>query len=127
MTRCQRAALVFVVLAQLPGGVPPVVSPPAGSVRPPVGSLPSVQQPLPNPAPAVPPVVGPSVGGDLWVPSRIVPVPGEPGGLVVPGHWERRISPHETYIPPLTATTPDGRPVTIPGGIVRPPAERQAP
>ena len=56
-----------------------------------------------------------------------MPVPDQPGGLIVPGHWERRLSNHENYVPPLTATTPDGRILTVPGGVMPPPEQRQSP
>jgi len=131
--RCRGAVVAFVVLAQLGGGLGSGV----GGTRSSSGSLgsmlPGNKPSLPGAAPSVPPVTAPSVTGNqgagdqVWVPSRIVPVPGESGGLVVPGHWERQISPHETYMPPLTGITPDGRVFVIPGGVVRTPEERQSP
>jgi hypothetical protein len=67
---------------------------------------------------------------ETWVPDRYVQVPGTDGQVLVPGHWERRLSDHEVYTPPLTgrATTPlgDGT-INFPAGT-RPPAnERQYP
>ncbi len=64
----------------------------------------------------------------LWVPDRFVQVPGVDGQVLVPGHWERRLSDHEVYTPPLTGRTPQGdATVNFPAGT-RPPAnERQSP
>ena len=52
--------------------------------------VPQVSRP---PAPAAP---------DTWVPDRYVQVPGVDGPVLVPGHWERRLSDHEVYTPPLS-------------------------
>src|SRR5881628_2773484 len=63
----------------------------------------------PAPAPAAP---------DTWVPDRYV---------LVPGHWERRLSDHEVYTPPLVGQTPDGRTLNFPAGQRPPVDERQGP
>lgn len=126
--RCRGAVVAFVVLAQLGSGVGGIRSSPGslGSTLP--GNKPSLPGGAPSIAPVTPPPMSSDVtGGQVWVPSRIVPVPGEPGGVAVPGHWERQISPRETYMPPLTGITPDGRVFVIPGGVVRTPEERQSP
>jgi len=85
----------------------------------------SSTRPVPTtPAPSVHP---PS---DIWVPDRYVQVPGTDGQVLVPGHWERRLSDHEVYTPPLTGrtTTPLGEAtINFPAGT-RPPAnEREYP
>jgi len=83
----------------------------------------SSTRPVPQtPAPTVPP---PS---STWVPDRFVQVPGVDGQVLVPGHWERRMSDHEVYTPPLTGRTPQGdTTIQFPAGS-RPPAnERQYP
>ena len=79
-----------------------------------------------RPMPAVPPPTGQSPA-DVWVPDRIVPVPTQPGGALVPGHWERRLSDRENYVPPLVITTPDGRSTTLLAGVAPPPEQRQGP
>ena len=79
-----------------------------------------------RPMPAVPRPTG-AHPSDVWVPDRIVPVPDQPGGAMVPGHWERRLSDHQHYVPPLTATTPDGRVFNTPAGVMPPPQERRGP
>lgn len=81
----------------------------------------------PTPTTPTPTVRAPN---ETWVPDRYVQVPGTDGQVLVPGHWERRLSDHEVYTPPLTgrATTPlgDGT-INFPAGT-RPPAnERQFP
>jgi hypothetical protein len=63
----------------------------------------------------------------LWVPDRHVPVPGVRGPVLVPGHWEQRLSDHEVYVPPLTGRTDDGRVIQFPAGSHPPPGERVSP
>ncbi len=63
-----------------------------------------------------------------WVPDRFVQVPGTDGQLLVPGHWERRLSDHEVYTPPLTGRTPQGdTTIHFPAGTRPPVGERQFP
>jgi hypothetical protein len=61
----------------------------------------------------------------IWVPTRVVPLPGE-GTVVVPGHWERRLDDgREVHVPPLTARNPEtGGTTTLPAGI-RPPVDER--
>ena len=89
-------------------------------------ALDQLQRSVTAPVPTLPPPTGQN-SADVWVPDRIVPVPDQPGGATVPGHWERRLSDREHYVPPLTATTPDGRVFTVPGGVMPPPEQRQTP
>ena len=112
------AIVVTMLLAQL--GTTPRVGPttPAGPMLDRLNE--SVRQPVPT---LPPPPTGASPS-DVWVPDRLVPVPGQSQGLWVPGHWERRISEREHYVPPMVIRTPDGGTVTIPGGVTRPPEER---
>jgi hypothetical protein len=80
-----------------------------------------------RPVPTTPP---PSVRqpNDLWVPDRFVQVPGADGQVLVPGHWERRLSDHEVYTPPLTGRTPQGdTTINFPAGTRPPVNERQFP
>jgi hypothetical protein len=109
------------VLAQV--GASPRIGPttPGGPV------LDSLNRSINRPVPTLP---APPTGqhpADVWVPDRYVPVPGQTGPSLVPGHWERRIAPHENYVPPLVIVGPDGRTTTLPGGTARPPEERQSP
>jgi hypothetical protein len=62
-----------------------------------------------------------------WVPDRYVSVPGAPEGVLVPGHWERRVSEHEVYVPPLPVEHPRGAPELIHGGFRPPVEERNSP
>jgi len=63
-----------------------------------------------------------------WVPDRFVQVPGTDGQVLVPGHWERRLSDHEVYTPPLTGRTPQGdATINFPAGTRPPVNERQFP
>ena len=110
-----------VILAQV-GATPRGVGP--GS--PSRSSLDQLMNSVTRPVPTLPPPTGQSPA-DVWVPDRIVPVPGQPGGAHVPGHWERRISDREHYVPPLVITTPDGRSTTLPAGVAPPPDQRQQP
>ena len=101
-------------------------TPRMGSSSPSGRALDQLTNSVTRPMPAVPPPSG-QHPSDTWVPDRIVPVPDQPGGLIVPGHWERRLSDQQNYVPPLTATTPDGRVFTVPGGVMPPPEQRQSP
>jgi hypothetical protein len=62
-----------------------------------------------------------------WVPDRYVPDPRAGGLLTVPGHWERPLSDHEVYTPPLTGRGPNGNSVEFPAGVRPPVNERQVP
>ena len=112
------AAVGAVLLAQ--AGATPRIGPstPAGAILDRLNN--SVTRPMPA---APPPVVQPQP--DVWVPDRTIPVPGQPGGAFVPGHWERRLSDREYYVPPLIITGPDGTMTTVPGGVRLPPDERR--
>jgi len=109
-----------VMLAQL--GATPRIGPSSPSGP----ALDQLMNSVTRPVPTLPPPTG-QHPADVWVPDRIVPVPGQPGGAHVPGHWERRLSDREHYVPPLVITTPDGQRTTLPGGIVLPPDQRQQP
>jgi len=78
-------------------------------------------RPVPSAAP--PPVARESM---IWVPPRLVPVLGAPAGVMVPGHWERRLPDStEVHVPPLRIFTPStGTSTTVPAGI-RPPVEQR--
>jgi len=62
-----------------------------------------------------------------WVPDRFVQVPGTDGPVLVPGHWERRLSDHEVYTPPLVGRSPNADILNFPAGARPPVNERQAP
>jgi hypothetical protein len=81
----------------------------------------SVTRPLPRVDP--PPVSRPD---RVWVPDRYVTTP-RGQQVLVPGHWERYVSPHETHVPPLVACTPAGECKLVPGGVRRAPELRQGP
>jgi hypothetical protein len=83
----------------------------------------SSTRPVPQtPAPTVRPP------DSMWVPDRFVQVPGVDGQVLVPGHWERRLSDHEVYTPPLTGRTPQGdTTIQFPAGTRPPVHERQFP
>jgi hypothetical protein len=103
----------------------------AGAAMPPLGPTTTSRavnqinsgsmRPLPSATPR--PVVRDSM---IWVPTRIVPLPGEPTGVAVPGHWERRLpGTNEVHVPPLTVERPStGTTETYPAGI-RPPVEER--
>jgi hypothetical protein len=119
------ALVLAMVVAQLGGSSQ--ATPRIGPSTPSGGTLDRLERSVTRPTPVVP---APPMGrhsADVWVPDRIVPVPGQPGGAMVPGHWERRLSDNQNYVPPLTATTPDGRVIVVPGGVLPPPNQRQSP
>ncbi len=112
------AVLVALVLAQ--------ATPRIGPRSPASSALDQLTNSATRPVPTLPAPTGQS-SSDVWVPDRILPSPDQPGGLQVPGHWERRISDQQYYVPPLTVRTPDGRIHTTPGGVLPPPEHRQTP
>ncbi len=75
-----------------------------------------------------PPLPVPAQPREEWVPERRVFVPEVGREVIVPGHYERRLSGQESAVPSLPGYDPNtGTTVTIPGGE-RPPAElRQSP
>jgi len=110
--------------------VPQVVSsqmksPPGGTT--PAGAIfdrlhDTTTRPVPQaPSPTVP------APAEAWVPDRYVQLPGTDGPVLVPGHWERRLSDHEVYTPPLLGRTPNGDAINFPAGARPPVNERQAP
>lgn len=109
----------------LAGGLLPLL--PTAAVAPRVGTPMSrtldqlygaAMRPLP---PLPPPLI--RTGDMAWVPDRYVPIPGAPEGVLVPGHWERRLD-GDVHVPPLLGTTSDGRLFHLPGGV-QPPVERR--
>ena len=63
----------------------------------------------------------------VWVPERMVSVPGE-GTVAVPAHWERRLQAHQVQVPPLIGHNPEtGAIRSLPGGIQPPTDERSSP
>ena len=79
------------------------------------------------PVPTVTPLPAPRPDS-VWVPDRYLSTPHTGGTVLVPGHWERRVSDHESYVPPLTTINPaDGRLQTFPAGVRPRAEERTAP
>ena len=81
---------------------------------------------LQRPAVVVVPVPQPPRPEAVWVPDRVVPVPGAPGVARVPGHWEHRVSHSEVYVPPLVIVDPHGGSAHVVPGGVRPPVEQRS-
>ena len=79
-----------------------------------------------RPTPQVPSPTAPTPEA-TWVPDRSVQIPGTDSPVLVPGHWERRLSDHEVYTPPLLGRAPNGDIVNFPAGARPPVNERQAP
>jgi len=113
------AAFVHAASAQMKS--PPAGTTPGGAMFDRLNQ--STTRPVPQtPAPTVAP---PS---STWVPDRFVQVPGVDGQVLVPGHWERRLSDHEVYTPPLMGRTPQGdTTIQFPAGSRPPVNERQYP
>jgi hypothetical protein len=79
-----------------------------------------------RPLPRVPPPAVPAP--DMtWVPDRHVQVPGVELPVLVPGHWELRLSDREVYVPPLIGRTHQGDVINFPAGVRPPVGERQTP
>ena len=88
-------------------------------------SIDQLQRSVTRPVPQAPP---PTVWrpDSVWVPDSSLPDPVQ-GRVLVPGHWERRLSDREYYGPPMTICgSATGECATLPAGV-RPPPERQTP
>jgi hypothetical protein len=104
---------------------------PAGAAMPQLGPTSTSQavnqinsssmRPVPSVGPA--PVVREN---KVWVPARVIHVPGEAGNVTVPPHWERRLpGTDEVYVPSLRTYQPStGTYETFPAGV-RPPVEER--
>ncbi|MBM4443286.1 MAG: hypothetical protein FJ027_22975 [Candidatus Rokubacteria bacterium] len=119
MTGHAVAATLATALLLAQAGVTPRVGPttPAGPM------LDQLNRSMTRPVPTLPAPSG-RHPADVWVPDRIVPVPGHAGGVLVPGHWERRISDREHYVPPMVIRAPDGTTTAVPGGVMPAPDQR---
>lgn len=75
-----------------------------------------------------PPLPLPAPPSERWVPERRVYLPAAGGDVLIPGHYERRISDQQYAVPTLPAYgLSGGGTVVVPGGE-RPPADlRQGP
>jgi hypothetical protein len=82
----------------------------------------SSMRPIPTAPPA--PIARPD---STWVPDRFVTVPGIPSQVHIPAHWERRLLDGESYVPPLTGLTTDGRVIQFPAGSYPPVDHRLEP
>jgi hypothetical protein len=102
------------------------VTSPLGSTSPAGAVFDRLHDATARPVPQVPPPKVPA-RDTTWVPDRYVQVPGTDGPVLVPGHWERPLSDHEVYTPPLVGRTPDGGAINFPAGARPPVDERQAP
>jgi hypothetical protein len=103
----QGPLLVAMLLAQGPLARDPIDSVKSLAIRP-VPQAPTTSPPA-----------------SVWVPARRVVLPG--GGVeqvLVPGHYERVISPTQVAVPPLVIHTPSGQTLTIPAGD-RPPVDQR--
>jgi hypothetical protein len=78
-----------------------------------------------RPYPTLP---APSAPAQVYVPERRVFSPQLRREVIVPGHWERRVSDQRMEAPPLTVVDPrTGATVIVPGGERLPADRRQGP
>ena len=108
----------FLLLAQLGGGLTPSSK-----------AVDQIDRVSRQPLPTAPPPAA-SSPAPLWVPNRIIAVPGErEGGLVrVPGHWEYPRDNGRVLVPPLTVCNQQtGECRTEPAGVMPPVEQRQSP
>jgi hypothetical protein len=119
------AAAVILNVA-VPGVASSQTRAPAGGRTPAGAIFDRLNEATTRPMPRVPsPAVAPPAA--TWVPDRHVQVPGTASPVFVPGHWERRLSDHEVYTPPLLGRTPNGDIINFPAGARPPVNQRQAP
>ena len=124
------STLALIVAAPVPAQVialPPVGGPAAAALRQLQPPSPSEQvreqamrrsPPLPLPPPA----------SEQWVAERRVFAPELGREVIIPGHFERRVSDQQYVVPPLPAyDVGSGLSFTLPGGTRPPPELRQGP
>jgi hypothetical protein len=119
-------ALLVVCGAAGPGTALGQITTPPGGTTPSGAIFDRLRNQSTRPVPQVSPPATPR-STMIWVPDRHVPVPGVSDNVLVPGHWEQRLSDHQVYTPPLIGRTPDGGVVNFPAGPRPPIAERQSP
>ena len=125
LRRVLLAAVVMLAVTARPAAAGGLMTSPGGTT--PGGAIfDGLRGATTRPVPRVSPAPAPAAP-DTWVPDRYVLVPGVDGHVLVPGHWERRLSDHEVYTPPLFGQTPDGRTLNFPAGQRPPVDERQGP
>ena len=74
------------------------------------------------------PGVAPFRPDSTWVPDRYVVVPGGSTPVMVPGHWEQRLSDRQVSVPTLVVIDPaTGRAGIVPGGVREPVESRVGP
>jgi hypothetical protein len=119
-----RRVLVFLTLS-IWLAAPEVVSAQIPGLGRPPDAIDQARQRALAPIPRTPGVPVPT---QQWVPERRFYSPELGRELVVPGHYEGRLSGQQYSVPPMTGYGPQGQnPVAIPGGE-RPPADlRQGP
>jgi hypothetical protein len=128
------ALLIAPAAARAQSGLPTGSAlPPSSVLATPTGrgsaardSLNQIYESTTRPVPVTPsrPVQRPDV---VWVPDRYAPIPGAPEGVLVPGHWERRLPGGDVYVPPIVIVHPDGRQEVFPAGVQPPVDHRNAP
>ena len=82
----------------------------------------SSMRPIPTTPPAA--IARPD---STWVPDRFVTVPGIPSQVHIPAHWEQRLPDGDSFVPPLTGLTPEGRVIQFPAGSYPPVDHRLEP
>jgi hypothetical protein len=86
-------------------------------------ALDQIERSVTRPVPTTPP--RPVERPPVWVPDRIISVPGQPEGVRVPGHWEHHYGDNRVLVPPLTVcNTQTGECRTEPGGVKPPVHDR---
>jgi hypothetical protein len=112
-------------LTSVPRGAPATSIPATGMPGRPVDPIEQARRRALAPVPKVPAPAAPTY---VWVPERRYYSGELQREIVVPGHYETRITDQQYTVPPLTGYGPQGQnPVYIPGGQ-RPPADlRQSP
>ena len=115
-------AVFLVVIALTAGSAAAQIG---GSLGRPPDPIDQARQRAMTPVPKLPP---PQAPAERWVPERRIFSPEFQREVVVPGHYEGRISDQQYSVPPQTIYGPHGEsPIVIPGGP-RPPADqRQSP
>jgi hypothetical protein len=125
------ASLVWLIVATTASAqaIPPLaVTGPAQSVIPQLRPPSPIEQVRESAMRRSPPLPLPPPPAERWVPEQRVYAPEVGRNLVIPGHYERRISDQQYAVPPLPAYDVNSGTMVVLPATQRPPADlRQGP
>jgi hypothetical protein len=116
--------LIAVTTASAQAIPPLAVTGPARSVIPQLRPPSPIEQVRESAMRRTPPLPMPPPPAERWVPEQRLYAPEVGRNLVIPGHYERRISDQQYAVPPLPAYDVNGGTMVVLPATQRPPASR---